>query len=71
MQFFKESNEEIVSRKELARHSLEVKEEKELEINSDNFFEKFLDFPKRPPWDFSLEKDKLEAQEQRYFTVYT
>lgn len=70
MQFFKETNDEIVRRKELARHSLEIKDEKDLEINSDNFFEKMLDFPKRPPWDFNLGKEKLEAQEQRYFTVY-
>lgn len=69
MQFFKESSEEIAKRKELASHSIEPKEEKDLETNSDSYFEKSLDFPKRPPWDFSLGKEKLEAQEQRYFTV--
>lgn len=70
MQFYKESNEEIARKKELAQNSLEPKEEKDLEISGDDFFEKSLNFPKRPPWDFSLSKEKLEAQEQRYFTVW-
>lgn len=71
LQFFKESNEEIARRKEIARKTLEPKLEKELEINADEFYEKTLNFPKRPPWDFSLSKEELEAQEQRYFTVST
>lgn len=69
LQFFKESNEEIAIRKQQAMQSLELKQEKDLEINGDEFFENALDFPKRPPWDFSLSKEILEAQEQRYFTV--
>lgn len=53
----------------MAHHTLQQKQEKDLEINSDEFFEKAFDFPKRPPWDFTLGKERLEAQEQRYFNV--
>lgn len=69
LQFFKETNEELTKRKEFAHHSLETKNEKDLEIGSEDFFERALDFPKRPPWDFNLSKEKLEAQEQKYFNV--
>lgn len=69
LQFFKESNEEIMMRKELACQSLEHKGEIDLEIDGKDYFDKALDFPKRPPWNFELSKEKLEAQEQRYFTV--
>lgn len=69
LQFFKESQEEILKQKELARHSLEPKEELDLEIEANQFFEKDLDFPKRPSWDFCLSKDELEQQENHYFTV--
>ncbi|CAH1169968.1 unnamed protein product [Phaedon cochleariae] len=70
LQFFRESNEEKARQKEIARHSLEPKDEKDLEIDGDQFFEKVLDFPKRPPWNFELGKDELESQENRYFTGY-
>ncbi|XP_056637877.1 guanine nucleotide-binding protein-like 1 [Diorhabda sublineata] len=70
LQFFKESAEDIKRQKEIARHTLELKDEKDLEVDGNQFFDKVLDFPKRPPWDYSLEKTQLEAQEQRYFTEY-
>lgn len=28
-----------------------------------------LDFPKRPMWNYSMSKEKLEQQEQTYFKV--
>lgn len=69
LQFFKETKEEIALRKELARQSLEPKQEHELEINETDYFDHNLDFPKRPSWNFSLGKDKLDSQENKYFTV--
>lgn len=71
LQFFKESNEEIAKRKEFARHSLEMKTEKDLEVTADDFFDSKLNFPKRPPWNFDLNKDELDARENRYFIVST
>lgn len=59
----------MAERKKLAYHSLETKHEKDLEVNSSQFFDESLSFPKRPPWDFDLGKEKLEAQEERYFIV--
>lgn len=43
--------------------------EKELEIDNKQFFPNELDFPKRPPWSFDMSKEKVEAKEQKYFTV--
>ncbi|XP_030766016.1 guanine nucleotide-binding protein-like 1 [Sitophilus oryzae] len=70
LQFFRETNEEVKEKKEQARHSLVKVDEKELEIDGDLFFENKLDFPKRPPWNFDLSKEQLDAQENRYFTEY-
>ncbi|XP_072396262.1 guanine nucleotide-binding protein-like 1 [Diabrotica undecimpunctata] len=70
LQFFKESQQEVLRQKEIARHSLELKEEKDLEIDGSEYFDKALDFPKRPPWEYGLEKNQLEVQEHRYFTEY-
>ncbi|XP_076272260.1 nucleostemin 4 isoform X2 [Rhynchophorus ferrugineus] len=70
LQFFRETNEEIKEKKELARQSLKVIDEKELEIDGDLFFENKLDFPKRPHWNFDLSKEQLDIQENKYFTDY-
>ncbi|CAG9764541.1 unnamed protein product [Ceutorhynchus assimilis] len=70
LQFFKESNKEIKLKKEEARTSLIPVEEKGLEIEASHFFEESLEFPKRPPWNFDLSKEELEAQENRYFHQY-
>lgn len=67
--FHKETDEEIRQRKESARKSIEPVAEEELEINGDDYFPKELDFPKRPPWSFDMNRESLEAREQRYFTV--
>lgn len=70
LQFFRESNAEIMEKKEQARQVLIPVEEKGLEIDGSQFFETNLDFPKRPPWDFDLSKEKLEQQENKYFREY-
>ncbi|KAJ8973127.1 hypothetical protein NQ317_001557 [Molorchus minor] len=70
LHFFTETKEEIAHRKELARHSLEMKQETDLEINGDDYYDKSLDFPKRPTWNFQLTKQELDAQENKYFTEY-
>lgn len=67
--FHTETDEEISQRKEIARKSLEPVAENELEINGDDYFPKELDFPKRPPWSFEMDKETLEVREQKYFTV--
>jgi hypothetical protein len=40
-----------------------------LEIAVEDFFVKELDFPKRPPWNFDMSLEQLEAREHKYFTV--
>ncbi|CAH0547268.1 unnamed protein product [Brassicogethes aeneus] len=70
LQFFKESEEEIRQRKELARHSLEPIHTHSLEINGDDYFVNDLDFPRRPAWSFKLSKHDLESQENKYFMEY-
>ncbi|CAG9854108.1 unnamed protein product [Phyllotreta striolata] len=70
LQFYRETQEEIVKQKEIARQSLEVKEEQDLEIEGSHFFNTDFDFPKRPPWEFGLSKEKLDQQENHYFTEY-
>jgi hypothetical protein len=38
-----------------------------LEIAVEDFFVKELDFPKRPPWNFDMSLEQLEAREHKYF----
>jgi hypothetical protein len=40
-----------------------------MEIAVEDFFMKELDFPKRPPWNFDMSLQQLEAREHKYFTV--
>lgn len=56
-------------RKELARRELVPVSEAEFEVNADDFFESALDIPQRPPWNFDMSREELEAREHRYFTV--
>ncbi|KOC59955.1 Guanine nucleotide-binding protein-like 1 [Habropoda laboriosa] len=69
LQFFQESKEELMKRKELGRSTIEPLSLKDQEV-SDNYFPPEIDMPKRPPWDFNMSKDQLELREQRYFTEY-
>lgn len=68
LQFFQESKEEIMKRKEQARSTLETLSLKDQEV-SDDYFPPEIDIPKRPPWDFNMSKEQLELREQKYFTV--
>ena len=69
LQFFQESKEEIMKRKEQARSSLKTLSLKDQEV-SDDYFPPEIDIPKRPPWDFNMSKEQLELREQKYFTEY-
>ncbi|XP_031847628.1 nucleostemin 4 [Nomia melanderi] len=69
LQFFQESKEELLKRKEEARSTIERLSIKEQEVSS-NYFPPEIDMPKRPPWNFNMSKDQLEMKEQKYFTEY-
>ncbi|XP_012269823.2 guanine nucleotide-binding protein-like 1 [Athalia rosae] len=69
LQFYQESKEELMKRKEEARQGIVPVPLEKQEI-SDNFFPPEIDLPKRPPWDFNTGKDVLNAKEHRYFTEY-
>lgn len=56
-------------RKEEARKPLEAVNEEKLEIDIEFFFPSELKFPVRPPWDFSMSKEQLDAKENKYFSV--
>lgn len=69
LQFYKETKEELARRREEARSSLVPVTETEMEIKFEYYFPPELDFPKRPPWNFNMSRDELDAREHRYFTV--
>ncbi|XP_044731870.1 guanine nucleotide-binding protein-like 1 [Chrysoperla carnea] len=70
LQFFRETDEQLQQLKELAYQEIKPVPETELEIKTEDFYCDDLDFPKRPPWDYSMTVDQLNAKEQRYFTEY-
>ncbi|XP_069669915.1 guanine nucleotide-binding protein-like 1 isoform X1 [Periplaneta americana] len=70
LQFHRETEAEIRKRKEAARKTIVPVSPSGFEIDIDSFFLKDLDFPKRPPWNFDMSRDQLEAREHRYFTEY-
>lgn len=41
----------------------------QLEVSSDEFYEPNTMFPVRPEWDFSISKQQLEQNEEKYFKV--
>ncbi|KAK1116981.1 hypothetical protein K0M31_017031 [Melipona bicolor] len=69
LQFFQESKEELLKRKEQARNTIEPLSVRDQEV-SNNYFPFEIDMPKRPPWDFNVSKEQLELREQKYFTEY-
>lgn len=69
LQFHRETEAEIRERKETARKGIVPVEEKDLEIDSDEFFTPELDFPVRPPWNYDMSPAELDAREHHYFTV--
>lgn len=70
LQFFQESREELLKRKEEAFNSIEPVSHQDQEI-SDDYYPQGIDMPKRPAWDYKMTKEQLEMMEQRYFTVRT
>lgn len=54
--------------REQARQPLSYVDEENLEIE-DDYFDGY-DFPKRPPWSFTMKKENLLANEERYFFKY-
>ncbi|XP_046987293.1 guanine nucleotide-binding protein-like 1 [Schistocerca americana] len=70
LQFHRETEAEIRERKEAARHALLSLPETSLEIDGNTYFPPDLDFPKRPPWNFDMSREELEAREHRYFNEY-
>lgn len=69
LQFFQESKQELIKRKELARSTIEPLPLEQQEV-SDDYFPPGVDMPKRPPWDYNMSKQQLELREQAYFTEY-
>jgi hypothetical protein len=69
LHFHRETEAEIREWKEAARKSINPVSASGLEIATENFFLKELDFPKRPPWKFDMSVQQLEDREHRYFTV--
>ncbi|XP_066589713.1 guanine nucleotide-binding protein-like 1 isoform X2 [Prorops nasuta] len=69
LQFYQETKEELMERKEEARKALKPIPLEQQEV-SDNYFPPEIDMPKRPPWDFTMSKEQLDIREQRYFAKY-
>ncbi|XP_029649152.1 guanine nucleotide-binding protein-like 1 [Octopus sinensis] len=72
LQFFQESKEEIEKNKKLARQPYTPVSEKDLEVDLETIYlpGSVLDIPKRPPWDYNLSKEQLDAKEEEYFKKY-
>lgn len=68
LQFYRESEKELKALKEEAQHALNKLESNELESDYDYYAN--FDFPRRPSWDYSISKEELERNENRYFTQY-
>nr|CAI5846860.1 unnamed protein product [Callosobruchus analis] len=65
LQFFTESKEQIAKQKELAHQSLEPKDEKDLEVNGDEYFEYLKSIEEKFDWkDLSLFELNLETWRQ-------
>ena len=45
--------------------------QKDLEVDADEVYRpgSVLDMPMRPPWKYGISKEKLEANEDKYFQV--
>ena len=71
LQFYRESKEEIEKRKEEARKTLIPVKDVDMEVQFEYYFPSELDFPKRPPWNFNMSREQLDARENKYFTVST
>ena len=72
LHFVKESDEEIIARKELATKPVTFVPEKELEISVDDIYPPgtILDIPKRPSWSSNGTRVTVEAAEEKMFESY-
>jgi ribosome biogenesis GTPase A len=70
LHFHRETETEIRERKEAAHRAINTVSPSGLEIATENFFMRELDFPKRPPWKYDMSVKQLEDREHRYFTEY-
>ncbi|KAL1117305.1 hypothetical protein AAG570_004631, partial [Ranatra chinensis] len=70
LQFHRETEVERKQHLEEAKQTLSQLGEEDLETDLHDFFPEDLKFPVRPPWDFSMSKQKLELKENRYFREY-
>ncbi|ELT91484.1 hypothetical protein CAPTEDRAFT_2916 [Capitella teleta] len=72
LHFKQESEAEIHERKQAAMRPYKMLPETALEINMDDIYKpgSVLDMPQRPVWQFSMTKEKLLAQEEKYFRNY-
>jgi len=71
LQFMKEPLEEIKRMKRLSYKPLVYRQEIELEADLEDFYKpgSVLDFPVRPKWKYSMDKNQLEQNEQKYLNV--
>lgn len=69
LKFFLETDDELNKKKEEAKKEVEFVPENYLEISEDDYFDKNIDFPKRPEWSYDLTRDELNIRENRYFAV--
>ncbi len=57
---------DIAASRERARQPLKrISSEKEMEVDSEDFYPASTDFPRRPPWDSTMSKAAFEANEAR------
>ncbi|XP_014667042.1 PREDICTED: guanine nucleotide-binding protein-like 1 isoform X2 [Priapulus caudatus] len=72
LHFQREPKHEIHRRKELAMRPFKPLSEIALEISLEDIYRPgtAVDMPKRPAWNYSMSKEKVEAQEERMFMAY-
>ncbi|KAI6656893.1 hypothetical protein LOD99_16195 [Oopsacas minuta] len=72
LHFVKETEEEIIARKELATKPITFVPEKQLEISVDAIYPPgtILDIPKRPSWSTNGTRVTVEAAEEKMFEAY-
>ena len=68
LQFKPETKQELAENREKARQPLRKVDN--LTISSEMFFGEKHDFPQRPPWQPGWTKQRLEANEEKYFREY-
>ncbi|BFZ05618.1 hypothetical protein BsWGS_08657 [Bradybaena similaris] len=72
LHFLKEDDEEVAKRKKESYKPISPVDKKYLEYKVEDVFppDAKLDFPKRPPWNYSFSREQLEQQERDYFKQY-